>query len=144
MGMTGEIVAEKYAIPREEQDKFAYESHQKAVRARKSCFFEAQILPVEVPQKKGDPIVIKYDESPREDTSIEALSKLRPAFKPDGTVTAGNAPGTNDGAAALAVTSAEKARELGKKPLARIAGQAASGVAPRWALTAPRSAAPAL
>src|SRR6266404_3134271 len=91
--MIGELVAEKYGITREEQDKFAVESHQKAVRARKSCFFEAQILPIAVPQKKGDPIVIKYDESPREDTSMEALAKLKPAFKKDGTVTAGNAPG---------------------------------------------------
>src|SRR5579864_3716507 len=96
MGMTGELVAEKYGITREEQDRFAVESHQKAVRARKSCFFEAQILPMEVAQKKGDRIVIKYDESPREDTSLEALAKLKPAFKKDGTVTAGNAPGTND------------------------------------------------
>src|SRR5439155_498801 len=101
MGMTGELVAKKYGITREEQDRFAFESHQKAVRARKSCFFEAQILPIEVPQKKGEPFVIKYDESPREDTSMEALGKLKPAFKRDGTVTAGNAPGTNDGAVAL-------------------------------------------
>src|ERR1700746_5914 len=93
MGMTGELVAEKYKITREEQDKFAFESHQKAIRARKSCFFEAQILPIEVPQKKGDAMVIKYDESPREDTTLEALARLKPAFKKDGTVTAGNAPG---------------------------------------------------
>src|SRR5438067_6396688 len=92
MGMTGELVAEKYGITREEQDRFAVESHQKAVRACKSCFFEAQILPIEVPQKKSDPLVIKYGESPREDTSMEALAKLKPAFKKDGTVTAGNAP----------------------------------------------------
>src|SRR6202051_1187933 len=110
MGNTGELVAEKYKISREEQDKFAFESHQKAVRARKSCFFEAQILPIEVPQKKGDPIVIKYDESPREDTTMEALAKLKPAFKKDGgTITAGNAPGTNDGAAAVIVTGARNA-----------------------------------
>src|SRR6202030_4758254 len=94
MGNTGELVAEKYKITREEQDKFAFESHEKAIRARRSGFFEAQILPIEVPQKKGDALVIKYDESPREDTSLEALAKLRPAFKKDGTVTAGNAPGT--------------------------------------------------
>ena len=114
MGMTGELVAEKYGMTREEQDRFAFESHQKAIRARKSCFFEAQILPIEVPQKKGDPIVIKYDESPREDTSMEVLAKLKPAFKKDGTVTAGNAPGTNDGAAALIVTSERNASRLGK------------------------------
>src|SRR6516225_7781896 len=80
MGMTGELVAEKYAITREEQDKFAFESHQKAIRARKSCFFEAQIVPFEVPQKKGQPVILKYDESPREDTTLEALAKLKPAF----------------------------------------------------------------
>jgi acetyl-CoA C-acetyltransferase len=137
MGMTGELVAEKYGISREEQDRFAVESHQKATRARKSCFFEAQILPIEVPQKKGDPIVIRYDESPREDTSIEALAKLKPAFKKDGTVTAGNAPGTNDGAAALIVTSERNAQRLGKQPLARIVAQAVSGVEPKWVMMAP-------
>ena len=137
MGMTGELVAEKYGIPREEQDRFAFESHQKAIRARKSCFFEAQILPVEVPQKKGDPVVIKYDESPREDTSMEVLAKLKPAFKKDGTVTAGNAPGTNDGAAALIVTSERNAQRLGKQPMARIVAQAVSGVEPKWVMMAP-------
>jgi acetyl-CoA C-acetyltransferase len=137
MGMTGELVAEKYGITREEQDKFSFESHQKAVRARKSCFFEAQILPIEVPQKKGEPVVIRYDESPREDTSIEALGKLKPAFKKDGTVTAGNAPGTNDGAAALVVTSERQAAVLGKKPMARIVAQAVSGVEPKWVMMAP-------
>jgi acetyl-CoA C-acetyltransferase len=137
MGMTGELVAEKYGITREEQDGFAVESHQKAVRARKSCFFEAQILPMEVPQKKGEPMVIKYDESPREETSMEALAKLRPAFKKDGTVTAGNAPGTNDGSAALIVTSERNAQRLGKQPMARIVAQAVSGVEPKWVMMAP-------
>jgi len=137
MGMTGELVAEKYGIKREEQDKFAFESHQKAVRARKSCFFEAQILPIDVPQKKGDPLVIKYDESPREDTSLEALAKLKPAFKKEGTVTAGNAPGTNDGAAAVIVTSERTAASLGKAPIARIVAQAVSGVEPKWVMMAP-------
>ena len=137
MGMTGELVAEKYGVTREEQDQFAFESHQKAVRARKSCFFEAQILPIEVPQKKGAPVVIKYDESPREDTSMEALAKLKPAFKKDGTVTAGNAPGTNDGAAAVIVTSERNAQSLGKKPMARIIAQAVSGVEPKWVMMAP-------
>jgi acetyl-CoA C-acetyltransferase len=137
MGMTGELVAEKYKITREEQDKFAFESHQKAIRARKSCFFEAQILPVEVPQKKGHPLVFKYDESPREDTSLEALAKLKPAFKKDGTVTAGNAPGTNDGAAALIVTSERNSSRLGKTPIARIVAQAVSGVEPKWVMMAP-------
>jgi len=137
MGMTGELVAEKYGITREEQDKFAVRSHQKAVRARKSCFFEAQILPIEVPQKKGEPIIIKYDESPREDTSMEALAKLKPAFKKDGTVTAGNAPGTNDGAAAVIVTGERNAARLGKQPIARIVAQAVSGVEPKWVMMAP-------
>jgi acetyl-CoA C-acetyltransferase len=137
MGMTGELVADKYGITREEQDKFALESHQKAIRARKSCFLEAQIIPIEVPQKKGEPIVIKYDESPREDTTLEALAKLKPAFKKDGTVTAGNAPGTNDGAAALIVTSERVAAKLGKQPMARIVAQAVSGVEPKWVMMAP-------
>ena len=137
MGVTGELVAEKYGITREEQDRFSVESHQKAIRARKSCFFEAQILPIEVPQKKGEPVVIKYDESPREDTSMEALAKLKPAFKKDGTVTAGNAPGTNDGAAALIVTSQRNAERLGKQPMARIVAQAVSGVEPQWVMMAP-------
>jgi acetyl-CoA C-acetyltransferase len=137
MGMTGELVAEKYGITREEQDRFAFQSHQKAIRARKSCFFEAQILPIEAPQKKGDPLVVKYDESPREDTSMEALAKLKPAFKKDGSVTAGNAPGTNDGAAALVVTSERNAARLGKQPIARIVAQAVSGVEPQWVMMAP-------
>ena len=137
MGVTGELVAEKYGITREEQDRFSVQSHQKAIRARKSCFFEAQVLPIEVPQKKGEPFVIKYDESPREDTSMEALAKLKPAFKKDGTVTAGNAPGTNDGAAALIVTSERNAQRLAKQPIARIVAQAVSGVEPKWVMMAP-------
>jgi acetyl-CoA C-acetyltransferase len=137
MGMTGELVAEKYGITREEQDQFAFESHQKAVKARKAGWFDSQILPVEVPQKKGDPVVIKHDESPREDTSLEALAKLKPAFKKAGTVTAGNAPGTNDGAAALIVTSEKNASRLGKTPIARVVAQAVSGVEPKWVMMAP-------
>jgi acetyl-CoA C-acetyltransferase len=137
MGVTGELVAEKYGIGREEQDRFAVESHRRAVQARKSCFFEEQILPIEVPQKKGDSLVIKDDEAPREDTTLEALAKLKPAFKKDGTVTAGNAPGTNDGAAALVVTSERNAARLGKRPIARIVAQAVSGVEPRWVMIAP-------
>jgi acetyl-CoA C-acetyltransferase len=138
MGMTAELVAEKYGISREEQDKFALESHQKAVRATKSCFVSEQIVPIELPQRKGPPTVIKFDESPREDTSLEALAKLRPAFKKDGgTVTAGNAPGTNDGAAAVMVTSERNASRLGKTPMARIVAQAVSGVEPKWVMMAP-------
>jgi acetyl-CoA C-acetyltransferase len=137
MGITAELVAEKYGITRREQDQFALESQQRAVRARKSCFIESQILPIEIPQKKGDPVVIKYDESPREDASLESLAKLRPAFKKDGTVTAGNAPGTNDGAAALVVTSERHAMRLGKTPMARIVAQSVSGVDPKWIMEAP-------
>ena len=137
MGMTAELVAEKYQISRTEQDQYALDSHRKAVRATKSCFVSEQILPIEIPQKKGVPIVIKFDESPREDTSLEALAKLKPAFKKDGTVTAGNAPGTNDGAAALVVTSERNAAKLGKQPMARIVAQAVSGVEPKWVMMAP-------
>jgi acetyl-CoA C-acetyltransferase len=137
MGVTGELVAEKYGIARQVQDQFALESHRKAVRAIKSCFFGAQIVPVEIPQKKGEPVIIKTDESPREDTSLEALGKLKPAFKKDGTVTAGNAPGTNDGAAAVIVTSEKNAARMGKSPMARIVAQAVSGVEPKWVMMAP-------
>jgi acetyl-CoA C-acetyltransferase len=137
MGQTAELVADKYKITREEQDRFAVESHQKALRAMQSCFFESQILPIEVPQKKGASILISKDESPRADTSLETLAKLRPAFKKDGTVTAGNAPGTNDGAAALVVTSETNAARLGKQPMARIVAQAVSGVEPQWVMMAP-------
>ncbi len=140
MGMTAELVADKYKISRERQDAYALESHRRAVDATKSCRLKDQIVPVLIPQKKGDPVPFAMDESPRDDTSLEALARLKPAFKPDGTVTAGNAPGTNDGAAALVVTSLEKAKQLGKKPLARIAGQAVSGVEPRWVMMAPVSA----
>jgi acetyl-CoA C-acetyltransferase len=137
MGNTGELVAEKYKISRQEQDQFAFASHQKAVKARNTGLFDSQILPIEVPQKKGDPLVMKNDESPREDTTLEVLGKLKPAFKKEGTVTAGNAPGTNDGAAALIVTSERHATRLGKTPLARIVAQAVSGVEPKWVMMAP-------
>jgi acetyl-CoA C-acetyltransferase len=137
MGMTGELVADKYHISRQEQDAFAVESHRRAIHAIKSCFFGEQILPIEIPQKKGAPVVIKTDESPREDSTLETLAKLKPAFKKDGTVTAGNAPGTNDGAAALVVTSERTAARLGKTPMARIVAQAVSGVEPKWVMMAP-------
>jgi len=140
MGMTGELVAEKYGIGREAQDRFAVESHRKAVNALKSCFFEAQILPIEIPQKKGEPMVIRKDESPREDSTMETLGKLKPAFKKDGTVTAGNAPGTNDGAAAVVVTSERTAARLGRPVRARIVAQAVSGVEPKWVMMAPVTA----
>jgi len=137
MGMTGELVAEKYGITRQRQDAYAVESHRRAIDAIKNGRFQDEIVPVSIKQKKGDPVQFSTDESPRADTSLETLAKLRPAFKPDGTVTAGNAPGTNDGAAALVVTSAEKARELGKSPMARVVGQAVSGVEPKWVMMAP-------
>ena len=136
MGNTGENVAEKYRITREEQDEYAANSHRKALAAIKECRFKSQIVPVELQSKKGS-MLFEKDESPREDTSVESLRGLKPAFKKDGTVTAGNAPGVNDGAAAVVVTSARKAQELGAKPMARIVAQATSGVAPEWVMMAP-------
>ena len=137
MGMTGELVAEKYHISRERQDQYALESHRRAIAAIKSGKLKDQIVPVAVPVKKGETIEFAVDESPREDTTLEKLAKLKPVFKKDGTVTAGNAPGTNDGAAATVVTSLETAQKLGKKPMARIVAQAVSGVEPRWVMMAP-------
>jgi acetyl-CoA C-acetyltransferase len=137
MGMTAELVAEKYHVTRECQDQYSLESHRRAVNATKSGRFRDEIVPVEIAQRKGPAVQFAVDESPREDTSLEALGKLKPAFKPNGTVTAGNAPGTNDGAAALVVTSAETAAKLGKKPMARIVAQAVSGVEPKWVMMAP-------
>jgi len=139
MGVTGENVAEKYGITRDEQDEFAVNSHRKAVSAMKECRFKSQIVPVEIPsKKKGEaPVLFEKDESPREDTTIEVLRSLKPAFKKDGTVTAGNAPGVNDGAAAVVVTSAQRAKELGAPALVRIVAQATSGVEPKWVMMAP-------
>jgi len=139
MGVTGENVAEKYGITREEQDEFAVNSHRKAVAAWKECRFKSQIVPVEIPsKKKGDaPVFFEKDESPREDTTIETLRSLKPVFKKDGTVTAGNAPGVNDGAAAVVVTSAQRAKKLGAQSLVRIVAQATSGVEPKWVMMAP-------
>jgi len=136
MGNTGENVAEKYKITREAQDEYAVKSHQKAISAQKECRFKSQIVPVEIKSKKGS-VMFDKDESPREDTSFEVLRQLKPAFKKDGTVTAGNAPGVNDGAAALVVTSYRKAKELGAEPMAKIVAQATSGVAPEWVMMAP-------
>jgi len=139
MGITGENVAEKYGIPREEQDEFALNSHRKALAAIKECRFKSQIVPVELAPKKkgGQPVIFDKDESPREDTTIEVLRSLKPAFKKDGTVTAGNAPGVNDGAAALVVTSRKRAKELGAQPMVRIVAQATSGIDPKWVMMAP-------
>ena len=139
MGITGENVAEKYGITREEQDEFAVNSHRKAVAAINECRFKSQIVPVELPaKKKGIPAVIfDKDESPRADTTIEVLRALKPAFKKDGTVTAGNAPGVNDGAAALVVTSSIAAKEFNAKPMVRIVAQSTSGIDPKWVMMAP-------
>ncbi|MBX3268574.1 MAG: acetyl-CoA C-acetyltransferase [Acidobacteria bacterium] len=138
MGNTGEVVAEKYQISREEQDDFAFNSHRKAAEAQQAGRFADEIVPVEIPQKKGDPIVLNYDEPVRPDTTVEALGKLKPAFKRDGgTVTAGNAPGVNDGASALVVTSAERAAALGIEPLARVVASATSGIEPKLIMMAP-------
>ena len=139
MGITGENVAEKYGITREEQDEFAVNSHRKAIAAQKECRFKSQIVPVEIPaKKKGQPpVIFDKDEGPREDTTIEVLRSLKPAFKKDGTVTAGNAPGVNDGAAAVVVTSPARAKEFGVSPMVRIVAQATSGVDPKWVMMAP-------
>ena len=137
MGCTGEIVAEKHGVTRRQQDEYAVESHRRAIAAIKAGKFKAEILPVPLPQKKGDVVMFDTDEAPREDTSIEALAKLKPAFREGGTVTAGNAPGVNDGAAALVVTSAEKARALGRQPMARIVAQAVSGLEPSLVMMTP-------
>jgi acetyl-CoA C-acetyltransferase len=137
MGCTGEIVAEKYGVTREQQDQYALDSHRKAVAAIKAGKFKDEILPVAIKQRKGDPLMFADDEAPREDTSLEALARLKPAFKEGGTVTAGNAPGVNDGAAALVVTSAERAKALGRAPLARIVGQAVAGLDPSLVMMTP-------
>src|SRR6185436_14537602 len=137
MGCTGEVVSERYHVPRSEQDEYALNSHRKAFEAIKAGRFKDEILPIEIPQKKGAPVVFDTDEPVREDTSLESLGKLKPAFKKEGTVTAGNAPGVNDGASALVVTSSECAASLGVDPLARIVGQATSGVEPKLVMMAP-------
>jgi acetyl-CoA C-acetyltransferase len=139
MGNTGENVADKYKITREEQDEYAFNSHRKAISAMNECRFKDQIVPVEIPAKKkgAPPTLFSKDESPREDTTVELLRALKPAFKKDGTVTAGNAPGVNDGASALVLMSAAQAKELGLKPMARIVAQTSSGLAPEWVMMAP-------
>jgi len=137
MGMSGETVAETYHVERCEQDRYAAESHRRAAHATREGWFRDEILPVSVPQKKGAPIVVDRDESIREDTSEASLGALKPAFKKDGTVTAGNAPGVNDGAAAVVVMAAEVAASRGLTPLARIVGQATSGLAPKMVMMTP-------
>jgi acetyl-CoA acetyltransferase family protein len=131
MGETAENLYDEYRISRQEQDAFAAESHRRAVEAADSGRFGAEIVPVPVPQKKGEPVLVNRDERPRRDTTIESLSRLKPAFRKEGSVTAGNSSGLNDGAAALLLMSAEKAAELGLKPLASIIATASAGVPPR-------------
>jgi acetyl-CoA C-acetyltransferase len=137
MGVSGEVVAEKYRVSRDDQDRYAVESHRRAAAATEAGWFRDEMVAVTLPQKKGAPIVVDRDESIRPDTTLEALAKLRPAFKADGSVTAGNAPGVNDGAAALVVTSETRAEELGITPMARIVGQAVSGLPPKYVLMTP-------
>lgn len=137
MGETGEVVAEKYNISRERQDKYALNSHRKAVAAIKAGKFKTEITPVEIPQRKGAPLIFSTDEGPREDSSIETLGNLNPAFRPTGSVTAGNASTINDGAAACVVTTEEIARGLARPPLVRIVAQATSGIEPKLVMMAP-------
>ena len=131
MGETAENIAAEYGIGREEQDRFAAQSHARAIQAIDSGRFREEILPVQIPQKKGDPIVVDTDERPRRDTTTETLAKLKPSFRANGSVTAGNSSGMNDGAAALLLMSAERASALGLKPMVRIVASAAAGVFPR-------------
>jgi acetyl-CoA C-acetyltransferase len=137
MGCTGEVVSERFHVSREEQDEYSLNSHRKASAAIKSGKFRDEIIPVEIKQRKGPPVVFDTDEPVREDTSLESLSKLKPAFTEGGTVTAGNAPGLNDGASAVVVTSTERAKSLGIEPMARIVGQATSGIEPKLVMMAP-------
>jgi acetyl-CoA C-acetyltransferase len=137
MGMTGEAVAERYGVSREDQDCFAAESHRRATAAQTDGAFTDEILPVCIVQRKGAPVVVDRDEAVRTDTTAETLAALKPAFKPDGTVTPGNAPGLNDGAAALVVATDVLAASLGITPIARIVAQATSGLAPKWVMMTP-------
>jgi acetyl-CoA C-acetyltransferase len=137
MGHAGEVVASHYHVSREAQDDYAARSHQKAARATAEGAFADEILPISIPQKKGPPLVVDRDESIRAETTVEALAALKPAFKQDGSVTAGNAPGVNDGASALVVMAEERAQSLGLTPLARIVAQATSGLAPKFVLMTP-------
>ncbi len=137
MGNSAEFIAQQYGITRQEMDDFAFQSHQKALAAIAAGRFKAEIVPVEIPQRKGPPVVFDTDECPRADTTLEALAKLKPAFKPDGQVTAGNSPGITDGAAATVVLSQARADALGLKPLARITGYAQAAVEPQWLFIAP-------
>ena len=144
MGNAAEFIAEEYGITREEMDQFAYQSHQKAIAAIDAGKFKAEIVPVEIKGRKGDVTIFDTDETPRRDTSPEILAKLRPAFVKDGMVTAGNAPGLNDGASAVVVASEEKAEQIGSQPLARILEYAYAAVEPKYLFYAPAVATPLL
>src|SRR5438552_8017874 len=137
MGCTGEVVSERFHVSRAEQDEYALNSHRKASAAIKAGKFKEEILPIEIPQKKGPPTIVDTDEPVREDSSLESLSKLKPAFKEGGTVTAGNSPGVNDGASAVVVTSSERAQSIGVEPMARIVAQATFGTEPKLVMMAP-------
>lgn len=140
MGMTGEVVAQKFGATREEQDAYAASSHQKAIHAIEKGYIKEEIVPIEVPQRKGDPLTFAVDEGPRKDATIEKLSKLRPAFKKDGTVTAGNASSLNDGAAAVVLASEEAVKEKKLQPMARILASTTHGVEPSMVMYAPKGA----
>lgn len=140
MGMTGEVIAEKFGVTRQEQDEYAVSSHRKALNAIEKGYFKDEIVPVEVPQRKGDPIVFEVDEGPRKDATIEKLSRLRPAFKKDGTVTAGNASSLNDGASAVVVASEDTVKEKGLTPMARILGATSNALEPKMVMYAPKGA----
>ena len=144
MGNSAEFIAEKYEVTREEMDQFSLKSHQKALAAMDAGRFKNEIAPVEIKDAKGRVTIVDTDEAPRRETSIEALAKLKPAFKPNGRVTAGNAPSLNDGGAAVVVMSRSRAAELGVKPLARVVGYNHAAVQPLWLFIAPAKAMPAL
>jgi acetyl-CoA C-acetyltransferase len=144
MGHAAEFIADKFEVTREEMDEFALGSHRKAVEAIDGGRFKAEIVPVELKDRKGGVTVVDTDEPPRRDTSLEALARLKPAFAENGRVTAGNAPGLNDGAAALVVASRDKAGQIGRKPVARIVGYAQAAVDPQWIFYAPAKAIPAV
>jgi acetyl-CoA C-acetyltransferase len=140
MGLTGEVIADRFGATREEQDAYAVSSHQKALHAAEKGYLKEEIVPVEIPQRKGDPILFSVDEGPRADASLERMARLRPVFKKDGTVTAGNASSLNDGAAAVVVASADAVKDMGLTPLARILGAASNALEPEMVMYAPKGA----
>jgi acetyl-CoA C-acetyltransferase len=144
MGDAAEFIADEFHITRQAMDEYAYQSHQKAIAAQDAGRFASEIIPVEIPGKKGQITVVEKDESPRRDTTVEVLARLKPAFKNDGTVTAGNAPSLNDGAAAVVVASRAKAEEIGRKPIAKIVGYCHSALEPKYLFDAPSKAIPKL